>query len=109
MSHEDFQTEAEKELNALREQMPAVAGDHFFEEKEAALAAKPSKSVAKIDYSIDVANRIVDLYAQGKSLLRIASEEEEMPAYATLLKWAKSHPEFSKMLRAVREARALPL
>lgn len=91
MSHEDFR----KELNALRESLP-----------EAAEEAASSKPVERITYSLDLAKRIVDEYAQGKSI-RAISHRKEMPAYGTLLRWAKEHPELSKMLRSVRDARAL--
>ncbi len=95
MSHETFTSSAEEELNALRENLPTVVEE-----------AAPSKSTPQIYYSADLAARILDDYVQGKSLHAI-SHKAEMPAYSTLLKWSKNHPEFSKMLRSVREARAL--
>jgi hypothetical protein len=91
VSHEDFN----QELNALRENLPTTVEE-----------AVASKSVEKMFYSHELAERIIDAYSQGTSLLAI-SRKSEMPAYSTLLKWSKNHPEFSKMLRAVREARAL--
>lgn len=91
MSHEDF----DKELNALRENLPTIVEE-----------ATGSKSVPQIQYSLEIAKRIVDLSIEGISLHAI-SQRAEMPAYNTLLKWSKQHSEFSKMLRAVREAKAL--
>lgn len=82
MSHEDFT-------------LPAVV------EETAA-----SKTVSNIPYSAGLAERITALYAEGMSLHKIA-QKAEMPAYGTLIRWAKKHPELSKMLRAVRDARAL--
>ena len=84
----------EQELQALRENLPTVA------EETTAVS-----SGYRIFYSVDLAKRIVDHVAQGKSLFAI-SRMAEMPGYNTLQKWSKDHPEFSKMLRAVREARA---
>lgn len=91
MSHEDFK----KELNALRENLPQAVEE-----------TASSKSVPQVVYSLDLGKRIVDFYSQGMSLQAIA-RKSEMPAYATLLKWSKELPEFAKMLRAVRESRAI--
>lgn len=93
MSHEDF----DQELNALRETLPTVV--------EETTGGGKSKTAVQL-YSIGLAERIVDYYTQGLSLQSIA-QKGEMPSYGTLLKWSKHHPEFSKMLRAVREARAI--
>lgn len=90
MSHEDFNAE----LDALRENLPASVEE-----------IGASKSVEKISYNIDLANRICEQVAQGKSLQAI-SRMGEMPSYPTLIRWSKENAELSKMLRAVRETRA---
>lgn len=90
MSHEDFANE----LNALRETLPAVVEE-----------ATASKTVPQSIYTIELAERICEHVARGKSLLWIA-RQSEMPAYSTLLKWSKEHPELSQMLRSVRDLRA---
>lgn len=90
---EDFSI-ATKELDALREELPEIAEE-----------AVPSKTSDQY-YSLDLAKRIIDYSAQGKSLHWVA-KQSQMPCYSTLLKWAKSHPEFSKLLKSVRDARAL--
>lgn len=90
-SHEDFN----KELAALREDLPEI-----FEEEEG------NRSIERVPYSMDLAKRISNAYLQGISLAAI-SRMGEMPAYATLLKWSKNHPELSKMLQGTRHARAL--
>lgn len=92
MSHEN--EDFNEELNALRENLPEVVEE-----------ATPSKSVERVLYTVDLGKRICDQVAQGKSL-RAISAQSEMPSYNALLRWSKEHPELSKMLRAVREARA---
>lgn len=96
MSHEDSEDKQAQELDALRANWPVEVEE-----------ASPGRSVARIPYSIGLAERICSHYIQGKSLHWIAAHLGEMPAYQTILKWSKNHPDFSKMLRSVREARAL--
>ena len=92
MSHEkDFA----KELEALRENLPTVIE-----------GPTDSKSISQIPYSLNLAQRIVNYALEGLSLRKIALKGE-MPAYTTLLRWSKEHPEFSKMFAAARKARAL--
>ena len=63
-------------------------------------------SSCAIHYSESVAKRIASLYAEGNSLHKI-SQHSEMPVYATMLRWAKEHPEFRQMIEGVRAQRAL--
>lgn len=65
-----------------------------------------SKSVSRMQYSADLAARILDLYAAGKRLSEIA-RMAEMPDYNTLLRWAKKHPEFSRGFAAMKTMKAL--
>lgn len=65
-----------------------------------------SKSVQRVQYSPDLADRILDLYAAGKNLIEI-SKMAEMPGYSTLQKWITSHPEFSRRFQAVGTMLAL--
>lgn len=63
-------------------------------------------SSCPVPFSPNVVERIADLYAQNMSLYRI-SQQAEMPAYQTLLRWVKKHPELREALDAVRTTRAL--
>ena len=67
---------------------------------------EPTEKFYPVYYSHDVARRITDEYAQGKSLHAIACQPG-MPTYSTLLRWSKDHPQFAPMLRSIRGARAL--
>ena len=86
--------EIEKELQALRQNLPEVVH-----------GTTPSKTAAQ-HYSHDLAKRIVAFRAEGLTLYQI-SLQNEMPSHSTLIRWTKTHPEFSALLRAVRDSRAL--
>lgn len=57
-------------------------------------------------YTPDLADRILELFLGGSSLLAI-SKLPEMPAYATFFKWFVEHPEFKEKIQVAREMRAL--
>lgn len=84
-----------KALDELREDLPTVVD----------IGPKQPSPYREM-YSLDLAKRIADYYGQGKTLTWIAAQSG-MPAYGTLIKWSKEHAELSRMLRGVREARAL--
>ena len=87
----------EQELNALRASLPATPET---------IDEGPKGKQAPVLYSVEVAKRIIDDYSQGVSLHAI-SRKPGMPSYQTLLRWNREHAELSKMLRSVRETRAL--
>ena len=62
--------------------------------------------MSRMRYTADLADRILDLYVAGHDFTSI-SRMREMPSYNTLLKWATSHPEFSRRFQASNTMLAL--
>lgn len=55
-----------------------------------------------ITYSIQIAERICDELAGGKSLKRVC-EDEGFPNYATVRRWEKAHPAFLELSNSARD------
>lgn len=57
-------------------------------------------------YTPELADKILGWYIEGNTMAAIA-RKSEMPAYSTLINWARTHDEFRRKLQAAREVRAL--
>lgn len=68
------------------------------------LVAAPDRGVAVV-WSEDIGARILDLYAAGEPLYRIAAREG-FPAVQTMYEWRERHPEWATALARARMARA---
>ena len=86
-------TDLNSELDALREQSATV------------LESEGPRS-CQIAFTENLAKRIAENYAEGKSLAAI-SRLAEMPAYSTLLRWVKENSVLRAALEGVRQVRAL--
>lgn len=65
-------------------------------------------------YSPDIAALILDLYIGGNPdgrplSMHAISKMEGMPAYATILRWAREHKQFSEQFKRARQCRAIHL
>lgn len=92
--------EAARIIKLSMENLPEVVpGD------PADLPTAPSRKIATL-YRSELAERISDLYLEGKSL-RSISMMPEMPSYSTIMKWLKQNPEFRALIDGARATRAL--
>jgi len=70
--------------------------------------AGPKKGAKPIgrptDYSEDVADRILDLIIEGKTLREIEAVEG-LPSKSTILRWVAKHEEFAKLYALAQEAK----
>jgi transposase-like protein len=57
-------------------------------------------------YSDEMKEKILNMYVEGMSLVKIAAEDG-MPSYGTILRWVKDKDDFRKEFESARLARAL--
>lgn len=57
-------------------------------------------------YSQDIADRIITGLADGSSLVSILSEDDELPSYATVMRWLRENLEFQSIYARAREDQA---
>lgn len=54
----------------------------------------------------EIADRILTGIAEGNSLVTILREDEDLPSYATVMKWLRTNPEFAALYVRAREDQA---
>lgn len=59
-----------------------------------------------MEFSQEVADKVCQEIADGKSLRRILREDESLPATVTIFKWLAVNAEFAKQYARAREAQA---
>lgn len=59
-----------------------------------------------MDFTEEVADRILQGIADGNSLVSILKEDEELPSYTTVMKWLRVYPEFAANYARAREDQA---
>jgi hypothetical protein len=59
-----------------------------------------------MEFTEDVADRILHSIAEGNSLVTTLKEDEELPSYTTVMKWLRIYPEFAANYVRAREDQA---
>lgn len=59
-----------------------------------------------MEFTEEVADRILHGIAEGNSLVSILKEDEELPSYTTVMKWLRLYPEFAANYARAREDQA---
>lgn len=59
-----------------------------------------------LEFTEEIADRILHGIAEGNSLVSILKEDEELPSYTTVMKWLRQNPEFAANYARAREDQA---
>jgi hypothetical protein len=59
-----------------------------------------------MEFTEEIADRILHGIAEGNSLVSILKEDEELPSYTTVMKWLRQFPEFAANYARAREDQA---
>lgn len=59
-----------------------------------------------MEFTEEIADRILHGIAEGNSLVSILKEDEELPSYTTVMKWLRMYPEFAANYARAREDQA---
>lgn len=59
-----------------------------------------------LEFTEEIADRILHGIAEGNSLVSILKEDDELPSYTTVMKWLRQNPEFAANYARAREDQA---
>jgi hypothetical protein len=59
-----------------------------------------------MEFTEEIADRILHGIAEGNSLVSILKEDDELPSYTTVMKWLRLYPEFAANYTRAREDQA---
>lgn len=59
-----------------------------------------------MEFTEEMADRILHGIAEGNSLVSILKEDDELPSYTTVMKWLRLYPEFAANYARAREDQA---